>query len=63
MANDEDLIGTTEAARILGRSPRTVHRLVQAGELVPAYTAPGGPHGTYLFRLADLEALTEGTAA
>lgn len=63
MANDEALIGTTEAARILRKSPRTIHRLVQAGELVPAMTAPGGPHGTYLFRLADLEAMAEDTAA
>ena len=63
MSQDEDLIGTAEAARVLGRSPRTVHRMVNAGDLTPAMTAPGGHHGSYLFRRADVEALTETSAA
>lgn len=54
MPHTEDLIGTAEAARILGRSPRTVHRLVEAGDLTPAVTAPGGHHGTFLFRRDDI---------
>lgn len=48
----DDLIGSAEAARILGKSPRTVHRMVQAGTLVPVVTAPGGFAGTFLFRRA-----------
>lgn len=55
----EDLIGTAEAARILGKSPRTVHRLVDSGDLTPAITAPGGHHGTFLFRRGDVEKLAQ----
>lgn len=58
-----DLIGTAEVARILGKSPRTIHRLVQAGELVPTVIAPGGHHGAYLFRREDVEALAQEMAA
>jgi hypothetical protein len=58
-----DLIGTIEAAAILGKSARTVHRLVFHGKLVPAFTAPGGFAGTYLFNRADVEALRDGSAA
>ena len=54
MPHTEDLIGTAEAARILGRSPRTVHRMVATGDLTPALTAPGGPSGSYLFRRAEV---------
>lgn len=50
-----DLIGSAEAARILGKSPRTVHRLVANGRLSPAQTAPGGPHGVWLYRRGDVE--------
>ena len=57
MPTPPDLIGTTEAARILGKSPRTVHRLVAAGRLTPAITAPGGFAGAYLFDRRDVEAL------
>lgn len=51
----EDLIGSPEAGSILGKSPRTIHRMVQAGVLTPALTAPGGPHGAYLFSRAEIE--------
>lgn len=60
---EEPLIGTAEAARILDKSHRTVHRLVEAGELAPAMTAPGGQHGVFLFRKADVEALAVERAA
>lgn len=50
----DELITTNEAARILGRSRRTVHRLVNDGRLTVAQTAPGGPHGGYLFHLIDV---------
>ena len=59
MTSPADLIGSTEAARILGKSPRTVHRLVQSGSLKPAAIAPGGYAGAYLFHRADVEALVE----
>lgn len=51
----EDLIGTVEAARLIGRSPRTIHRLVHSGVLAPAVVAPGGNSGVYLFKRSDIE--------
>lgn len=58
-----DLIGTAEAATVLKRSIRTVHRMVKAGELTPAMIAPGGYVGTWLFNRADVEALAEQRAS
>ena len=58
----ESLIGSAEAARILGKSPRTIHRLVKSGDLTPVYTAPGGQHGSYLFERGTVEQLAQ-TAA
>lgn len=52
-----DLIGTVEAARVLGKSPRTVHRMVKAGTLTPAMKAPGGFAGAFLFTRTEVEAL------
>lgn len=52
-----DLIGSVEAAAIIGKSPRTIHRLVESGDLVPAVVAPGGQAGVYLFNRADVEAI------
>ena len=64
MAQDETLIGTSEVARLMGGvSPRTVHRLVEAGRLCPVVVAPGGPAGAYLFARADVEALIAERAA
>ncbi len=58
------LIGTVEAARILGGvSHRTVHRLVESGDLTPSMTAPGGKNGTFLFDRADVERLAKVRAA
>lgn len=51
------LIGTTEASKLLGKSPRTVHRMVTDGKLVPVFVAPGGFAGTYLFNRDDVLAL------
>lgn len=59
---EDDLIGTAEAARILGKSPRTVHRMVP-NDLRPAIVAPGGRAGVYMFRRADVEALARRAAA
>ena len=50
-----DLIGTAEAARLLGKSPRTVHRMVAAKTLTPAIVAPGGNCGSYLFERRAIE--------
>lgn len=60
---DPPLIGTAEAAHILGKSHRTIHRLVQSGDLTPALTASGGQHGVFLFKREDVEALAEERAA
>ena len=57
MTDSDNLIGSAEAGRILGRSPRTIHRLVADGLLVPAVTAPGGRAGVFLYRRSDVEAL------
>jgi excisionase family DNA binding protein len=53
---DTDLITSPQVAALLGKSIRTIHRLVDAGELTPTMKLPG-PNGAYLFRRADVEAL------
>ena len=53
-----DLITTAEAAAILGKSQRTVQRLVVSRDLEPALTLPSG----YLFDRADVEARAEAVA-
>lgn len=63
MPQATELIGSTEAARILGQSPRTVHRLVAAGTLVPTIVAPGGRAGAYLFERSDVEQLADAKAS
>jgi len=56
------LVTSQEAAARLGKSPRTVHRLVRSGVLVPAHQAPG-PNGAFLFRRSDVERLAKQAAA
>ena len=51
-----ELITAAEAGVILGRTPRTIQRLADAGTLTPAHKLPGRT-GAYLFRRADVEAL------
>lgn len=63
MTHTPDLIGTAEAASILGKSHRTVHRMVDAGTLTPALVAPGGFKGVYLFNRRDVERLAHKDAA
>lgn len=53
---DGDLISTTEATTILGCSISTVHRLIVAGTLVPAFTMPGDRPARILHR-ADVDRL------
>lgn len=55
MESTDNLIGTAEAATMLARSHRTIHRLVESGALVPAITAPGGFKGVFLFKREDVE--------
>ena len=55
MNGSENVIGTAEAAKMLGKSHRTVHRLVEAGALVPVMTAPGGFKGAFLFKREVVE--------
>ena len=56
------LIGTSEAAEILGKSPRTVQRMVKAGTLVPEVATPGG-RGSYLFRRDSIVLIAQRDAA
>lgn len=63
MTPTPDLIGSSEAARILDKSPRTIHRLVKSGQLKPVITAPGGFSGAFLFDRHDIEALLEAKSA
>lgn len=58
----DELVSTAEAARIIGRHVRTIHRAVADGRLTPI-TKIEGKTGAYLFRRADVEALRESGAA
>ncbi|MFW6033824.1 MAG: helix-turn-helix domain-containing protein [bacterium] len=55
---DEELIGTTDAAEILGVAPTTVARYVRHGRLEPAETLPYG-RGVHRFRRRDVQALAD----
>ena len=52
----QDLIGTTEAVRILGVHPSTITRWVKANKLTAAGKLDG-TNGALLFNRADVEAL------
>lgn len=54
----DDLIGTREAAAILGINDVTLTRWTRADKLTPAAKAPG-IRGAYLFRRADIEELAD----
>ena len=53
---NEELITTTEAANLLGKSSRSVQRMVDSGALVPVRRL-AGPNGAYLFNRADVDVL------
>lgn len=53
-----DLMGAPEVAAELGKSVRTVHRMVQRGELKPVVKAPGET-GAYLFRRSQVAKLKQ----
>ncbi len=63
MTTTPHLIGSPQAARILCVSARTIHRMAAAGDLSPALTAPGGPHGAFLFDAAEVEKVRDEIAA
>lgn len=56
MESDLDLITSSQAGVLLGRSARTVHRLVTDGQLSYAKQLTG-PNGAYLFHRAEVERL------
>lgn len=56
MANDDELLTSTQAGVLLGKSGRTVTRMTDAGLLTPATKLPG-PNGAYLYRRSDVLAL------
>ena len=53
----DDLISTREAARLLRKSVRTVHRMIQHDEL-PAVKLPGAT-GAYVIQRSEVDALCE----
>lgn len=57
-SSGEHLIGSATAATILGKSQRTVQRLVESGDLTPV---PLDVAGAHVFRRADVEALAAKT--
>ncbi len=58
-----DLVGTTEAAGILGVSARTVKRYAKAGRILVPATKMFGDTGAYVFHRADIERLAAARAA
>lgn len=55
MPNPDELIGSSEAASIIGVSRATLTRWVQSGEIEPAKKLPGLT-GAALFERADIDA-------
>jgi excisionase family DNA binding protein len=60
--SDNDLLTSTQAGQILGKSSRTVLRLAEAGAL-PIATKLPGPNGHFLFKRSDIEALAAKAAS
>jgi predicted DNA-binding transcriptional regulator AlpA len=54
MPNNDALLTAPQVGALLGKSARTIHRMVEAGTIVAAQKLPG-PNGSYLFRLTDVE--------
>lgn len=54
----DELITTAEAADILGKHVRTVHRLIAEGALIPVTKMPGKT-GAYLLRRVDVEKIAK----
>lgn len=52
----QELIGIAEAAHLTGLDRRTLHRMIDKGELQPASKLPG-LRGAYVLNRSDIEAL------
>lgn len=52
----DELLTSTQAGAILGKSGRTVTRMSEAGKIPVALRVPG-PNGANLYRRSDVEAL------
>lgn len=57
----DELLTSTQAGAILGRSGRTVTRMADAGKIPVAQRLPG-PNGANLYRRSDVEALLASSA-
>ncbi len=57
-----ELLTSTQAGTILGKSGRTVQRMADAGELRFAQKLPG-PNGAYLFARSEVERVAAEYAA
>lgn len=57
-----ELVGTAEAAAILGVTVKTVNLWAVEGKLVPAHKFPGQT-GAYVYHRADIEAVRDARAA
>jgi len=55
-----ELIGSTEACRLLGKDKATLSRWVAAGRITPAARASDKPNGAFLFYRSDVERLAHG---
>lgn len=59
-ANDDGLLPTADAAKLLGRSPKALLRLVSRGKIKPDVWGRRGKGATHLFSRATLDAFREG---
>ena len=57
-----ELLTSAQAGVILGKSARTVQRMVDAGEIAAAQKLPG-PNGAYLFAPTEVERVRTELAA
>jgi hypothetical protein len=57
-----ELLTSAQAGVILGKSARTVQRMVDAGEITAAQKLPG-PNGAYLFAPTEVERVRAELAA
>lgn len=55
-SDPSEMLVSSQVGAMLGKSPRTVARLAEQGEIPYASKLPG-PNGAYLFRRGDIEAL------
>lgn len=58
MPHNEELLTSPQVGVILNKSARTIHRMVEAGDLHPVQQLPG-PNGAFLFRRRDIERLAD----